>query len=415
MANQATSRSDDLMVGAGALFFARSDDPNGLHHLGNVSEFNITTDVTTVEKNSAMDKDRELMASVVTAVNPTGSLTMNEYNPYNLALGLYGREGVFTQTGGAFTNQAYTIPSVPGIIELTDAQGNRYMNVTGVSVGLASSTPATLLFDTYASGLHAQASAAVANTVAEAVHPSGTSGVGTITLTNVGTNTTASTYMVQIEEPPTAPGDLGGMLLNIMGGSISGVAVVTVPAGTTYTYSLGTDGDMVFSVGTNTASDTDPAFEKSTVWSKIVFQPSTASGVEGTDYLANEQMLRAGVIQIPSGSSFTKGQQVFINFTAPEREFITVSGGDAGEIQGRLLFIGDPNIGGQYTIEGWKVKVTPDGDLTGLIGEDFGEFTLQVRFLSDKQNHPKNPYYRVTHNGRADGSNVNEGVYDPEY
>ena len=44
MANQAFSQAEDLMVGAGELYFQRDDDPNGLHHLGNVGEFNITND-----------------------------------------------------------------------------------------------------------------------------------------------------------------------------------------------------------------------------------------------------------------------------------------------------------------------------------------------------------------------------------
>ena len=85
MANQAQSIANDLMVGAGALYFLRDDDNNkSLHHLGNCDEFNITTDVTTVEKNSSMNKRRELMASVVTAVSPSATLTLTEYNPYNM-------------------------------------------------------------------------------------------------------------------------------------------------------------------------------------------------------------------------------------------------------------------------------------------------------------------------------------------
>ena len=105
MANQAFSESADLMVGAGELYFKRKDDNNGLHHLGNVEEFNITTDVTTVEKNSSMNRKRELMASVVTAVAPSGSMTMTEYNPYNMALGLFGAENVHKQVAKSMVDR----------------------------------------------------------------------------------------------------------------------------------------------------------------------------------------------------------------------------------------------------------------------------------------------------------------------
>ena len=77
MSNQAQSLASDLMVGAGEVWFNRksaSKDSNGFHHLGNVDEFNITVDVTTVEKNSSMNKKRTLMATVTTAVKPSASL-----------------------------------------------------------------------------------------------------------------------------------------------------------------------------------------------------------------------------------------------------------------------------------------------------------------------------------------------------
>ena len=49
MSNQAFSEAEDLMVGAGELYFKRDDDNNkSFHHLGNVEEFNINTDITTV-------------------------------------------------------------------------------------------------------------------------------------------------------------------------------------------------------------------------------------------------------------------------------------------------------------------------------------------------------------------------------
>lgn len=408
MANQATSRADDLMVGAGALFFERSDDPNGLHHLGNVSEFNITTDVTTVEKNSAMDKDRELMASVVTAVNPTGSLTMNEYNPYNLALGLYGREGVLNQAAATLANEPHTIVSVPGIIELMDANGNRYHDVHNITVGRGSATSATFEVSICPNP--------VAQTITTTTLNNDTvtdSAGGTIVLdTNGVTDPNASYVGLQIERAATTAGDMDGMVFDIRDtdGTTKRVEVTT-PGTTTYQFTCANN--LIFTFNIGIGNYTVPA--TGTSWGRFDYNPASSDYDNGKDYIVTDQMSRAGLIQIPSGSSIKVGDTVMINAQVPAGDYVTVSGGDAGEIQGKLLFVGDPNIGGQYNIEGWKVKVTPDGDLTGLIGEDFGEFTLQVRFLSDKQNHPKWPYYRATHIGRADGSNKADNKYDPEY
>ena len=52
MANQAFSLSEDLLVGAGEIWFSRDGDNYGLHHLGNCEEMNFTVDVTKQEKNS---------------------------------------------------------------------------------------------------------------------------------------------------------------------------------------------------------------------------------------------------------------------------------------------------------------------------------------------------------------------------
>lgn len=405
MANQATSRADDLMVGAGALYFKRSDDPNGLHHLGNVEEFNITTDVTTVEKNSSMDKDRELMASVVTAVNPTGTMTMNEYNPYNLALGLYGREGVYTQLAQTLTNAVYTVDSVPGVVELKDANGNRLYDVSGVTVGASSTTASTFTATVPTSTMVVSTTTVTDDSLTDAL--------GGKVVASGSAGATGVTIYVQIEVAPTTAGDLDGMVLNIIESNVGTATPITVPAGPTYTWSSTANVglSLVFDVS---ASATDN-FTANQAFSQFAYVPASSGYVEGTDYIASEQMLRAGLIQIPSGSSITAGSTILVSGSVPGNDYVTVSGADAGEIQGQLLFVGDPNIGGQYVIEGWKVKVRPDGDLTGLISDDFGSFSLTVQFLADKTKHPKEPYYKVTHIGRADGAMKSDNKYDPEY
>ena len=154
MANQAYSEAKDLAVGAGELYFHRSDDANGFHHMGDAQDFNITTDTTKIEHNSSMNKARELMDSAVTATKVSAKVKLFEYNPYNVALGLYGTENVKHQAAVTLTDEEYTVASVPGIIQLKDADGNRYLNVTGVTMRPKVAIPATVVFNGTTSGTH---------------------------------------------------------------------------------------------------------------------------------------------------------------------------------------------------------------------------------------------------------------------
>ena len=146
---------------------------------------------------------------------------------------------------------------------------------------------------------------------------------------------------------------------------------------------------------------------------KIECKASNSDLKEGVDYLIEEQSSRAGFIKIMDTPNIEKGDMVLVTAKASEASLITVSGGSAGEIEGELMFIGDPNQGDVYVIEAWDVKVQPDGDLTGLISDDFGSFDLTIKFLTDYENHPEYPYYKVTKVGSAGGTEVKIGKYDP--
>ena len=413
MANQAFSRSDDLMVGAGVLYFQRSDDPNGWHHLGNVDEFTINNNIETIEKNSSMNKKRELMASVVTSVSPTGSITMTEYNPFDLALGLFGREGVLSQAGRTITAEAYAVPSVPGVITVVDPDGNRCMDISNVTLAPATATPVGFMFTAAPTAVGSYVGSVFTDVEG-----------GTLTL-NPGTASPTSTTTVYIGvTAPTAPstGDLDGYTFYVKEGITGAVQTQAFTTTTTsaYTWTLTSGAQIVIDPSASTSSSgpftttitgTEPAI--SGVEAELT--PALTTYREGKDYVADEQELRAGVIKIKSGGLINSGDTVLVTCEVPEKQYVTVSGADAGDIEGKLLFIGDPNIGGRYNIEGWKVKVTPDGDLTGLIGTDFGTYTLQVRFVTDYENHPDYPYYRATLINRSSGDSAKKGTYNPEY
>lgn len=417
MSNQAYSVAEDLMVGAGKLYFHRSTDPNGFHHLGNVDEFNITNDIEKIDKNSSMNKKRELMASVITSIKPTASITMTEYNPYNLALGLYGTEGVYNQVGTTLTNESYVVPSVPGIITLCDANGNRYMDVSNVVISLNSATPASLS-NPVGRDVFTNSGAVFTDT--------SINGGGTVEVTigNMSSNDDLDIYFAVTKEP-TTPGDLVDMEVTVYVGNAAAPQIFTCATtdtgytGTTWTKYTSEGLKLEFTVDNTVGSET--SFAKTTKsnyvtdWSTIHYNHAISSYVVGKDYTIDAQELRAGIIAIPEHSSIKKGDTIKISATVPEKQFVTVNGGNAGDISGELLFIGDPAIGGQYNIEGWKVKITPEGDLTGLIGTEFGTFTLTVDFLSDYEHHPESPYYRATLINRASGDNSEAGIYNPKY
>lgn len=394
MSNQAYSDSNDLMLGAGVLYFMRDDDQNkSLHHLGNVEEFTLTTDVTTVEKKSSMNQRRALLASVTTETSPTASLTLDEYNPFNLALGLYGHEGIHEQEATTLSAVGMEVTSVPGILELKDKDGNRYKNVTNVVVAPAVSTPSKATF---------------VGGVSSYTDPAG----GTIAITGSYTGTTATTITVNITSAATTAGsDLLGVVFTWQEGSLGPVHTEILAGGSkTETVALG-------STGVSLKFDFTGATDNFTVGGSVPpvsCTPASGSFTDGVEYTADPQDLQAGLIKINDTDKIKVGDTVLVSAEVPKDRYVTVSGANAGKIHGKLVFVGDPNQGDRYVLEGWSVDVQPNGDVAGLIsdGSDFSNFQLTIKFLSDYKHHPSCEYYLLTKTGSAN-DNSYHGTYDP--
>ena len=408
MANQCSSLSSDLMVGAGEVWFKRSDDANGWHTLGNCDEMNITVDVTKVEKNSSMNRKRTLMQSVVTAVKPTTTITLTEYNAYNMALGLYGTEAVTHIDEKDVVDELYTVVSVPGIITLVDADGNRVFNAKNIIVKPDTAIPAMASFVSVPSSL-----GTVATTASKDDTLTDTAG-GKLTI-NAGTYSasTDTRIFMTIKTAPTSSGDLNGMEIEVKEG-VAGIAQSFTVSSTklTDTFTL-TSGATI--TATVTASDT---FTQTSVGATIEanVEASTTTYTKGRDYFYDEQSASAGVIKFNIGSAISAGDKVKVSYHIDEANLINVSLADAGDIEGEFLYIGDNNSGPNYTIEGWRVKVSPSGELSGLIGTDFGSFQLTVDFLDDSEHHPDYPFARVTATSRSgDTSEAKAGTYHPEW
>ena len=396
------------MVGAGEVWFKRSDDANGWHTLGNCDEMNITVDVTKVEKNSSLNRKRTLMQSVVTAVKPTTTITLTEYNAYNMALGLYGTEAVTHIAEKDVVDELYTVVSVPGIITLVDADGNRVFNAKNIIVKPESAIPAMASFVSVPSSLGTLATTTNKNdTITD------TAG-GKLTI-NAGTYSapTDTRIFMTIKTAPTSSGDLNGMKIEVKEG-VAGIAQSFTVSSTklTDTFTL-TSGVTI--TATVTSSDT---FTKTTAGLTIEakVEASTTEYTKGRDFFYDEQSASAGVIKFNVGSAISAGDKVKVSYHIDEANLINVSLADAGDIEGEFLYIGDNNSGPNYTIEGWRVKVSPSGELSGLIGTDFGSFQLQVDFLDDSEHHSDFPFARVTATSRSgDASEAKAGTYHPEW
>ena len=408
MANQAFSLSEDLMVGAGEVLFKRADDTNGWHTFGNCDEMNITVDVTKVEKNSSLNRKRTLMQSVTTAVKPTTTITLTEYNAYNLALGLYGTESVTHVDAKDVVDELYTVVSVPGVITLVDADGNRVFNAKDIVIKPETAIPAMASFVSVPSSLGTMATTASKNDTLNDVAG------GKLTI-NAGTYSalTDTRIFMTIKTAPTSTGDLDGMEVEVKEG-VAGVAQTFTVTGTklTDTFTL-TSGATI--TATVTSSDT---FTKTNAGATIEARvdASTTAYTKGRDYFYDTQSASAGVIKFNVGSAISAGDRVKVSYHIDEANLINVSLADAGDIEGEFLYIGDNNSGPNYVVEGWRVKVSPSGDVSGLISSDFSSFQLELSFLDDSEHHPEYPFARVTATSRSgDTSEAKTGTYHPEW
>lgn len=100
-----TPSAENLLLGAGALYFDRIDNATGKftgeRHLGNCTAFTFAPGAEVLEKYSSMDADRSLYKAVVKQVRATGKITLDEFDPHNLAMAMLGDNSVITQSSGS--------------------------------------------------------------------------------------------------------------------------------------------------------------------------------------------------------------------------------------------------------------------------------------------------------------------------
>ena len=406
MANQAFSLSEDLLVGAGEIWFSRDGDTNGLHHLGNCEEMNFTVDVTKQEKNSSMNKKRTLMNSVTTAVKPKVTITLDEYNSFNVALGLYGNEYVTSQAAKTVVDEEYTVLGVPSVIRVKDADGNGYYEITDVAVKPQATVPAVASFVSVSSSLGALSMVTKPNDTYTDV-------LGGKIKIEAGTfaGTEDERIFFNVKTAPTAAGSVAGLVLDVKEGVVGVTQEFTATTGASETFT--TTGGIKFTV-TLGSSDKLTVFPAGTLGEAKVVAAMTAY-VNGKDYVCSTQDLQAGIIRIKETSGMAKGDIVKVSYKVPERQSVDVSIGDAGDITGSILYTSDNNSGPNTVIECWRVKISPDGDFSGIISDNFGTFKITGDLLDSSDSYPDYPYAKVTTIGRTGADSTTKGTYDPKW
>lgn len=358
--NLATPSPKNLYIGAGQIFFDRFDENNnrtGLRHLGNVPKFNLKSEVTKVQKKSSMDAAKSIYDEAVTEIKNTADLTIEEFDPSNLALALYGSEGVIKQTADIITNEKHK------------AYKGRYIQLNGYKV----------------SDIKIKRLAALPASISAAVAVGSITSTGTVTAGGTYTGTTIEDYYVTISTAPSASGNLSGCKIQWKKG-LSGVLSNEV-AVTTTAVTLEAGIQIILSLSAN------QTFVVGDTW-KVTVSPLQAEYIAGVDYKIDNVQMRGGLILIPETSTIPDGTDVFVDYKKAEATLPKIAAATSKTIQGYLLFLGDPSKGPAYNGEFWKVTITPNGD-AALIGDEYAGFQISVTILNDKENHPDDPVYRL--------------------
>lgn len=115
--------------------------------------------------------------------------------------------------------------------------------------------------------------------------------------------------------------------------------------------------------------------------------------VAGTDYVVVDPV--QGLIYFPAGTAAVDGDPTTITYHTLAGVFDQVSGASVPRITAKVTFSPDPTDGQKIGVDIWKVNFSPSGS-TDLIGDDYGNWTLDGLVLDDTVNHPTMPLYGTT-------------------
>lgn len=351
----ATPSSDNLMLGAGQLWFDRLENgvSTGERHMGHASEVNLTTTSEKVQKYNNMVGSRRLYKSVIRQLSASLKIKLDEFDPQNLALALNGTVGVTEQKAGSATAQTFT------------AKKGRYIRLGQRNVTVSAVAP----------------NSAISAAVGAATAVGTITSTGDVTSGGTFTGTVPETIYVQVSTAPTSAGAIDGGKFRWKSGQY-GDWSAEVAMGATVALSNG--------AAVTFAATVAETFVVGDTWT-IACAAAKTSYALTTDYTVDEE---SGRVFITETGAISDGETIKVTFAWNPETLPTVRAATSGNIEGLLRFKGDPGSGPRYEMEAWRVAITPDGEI-GLISEEFAQFGLTADCQDDSTNHPVDPYLRL--------------------
>lgn len=362
-----TPTPNDLMVGAGKVYFRRwnSDGTKqALRHMGNCPDFKLAPSIEKIQKMSSMDAAKEVYAETVKSMGYKPTLTLDEYNPFNLALALYGEEGVEVQETKTVTKEMHDV-TLGAVLSVP------YKNITDIVIEPVTPSPSTI-------------------SAATSYLQNGTPGTGTITTAGNYSGSESCSYFIEITKANTVVGTITDAEFKWKKGLTGVESAATIVNGKAQVIENGVT--VKFTAGTSGQD-----FVLGEVY-EVKVTPVGGAFIPSVDYILDKTQLRGGVIPIPETSNIPDNSKVLVSYTIPEAKYPKIIGGTVKQIEGDMLFIGDPSQGRAYTLEIWHVSLTPTGDI-GLITDEWGSFTIEMNVLSDRINHPEEPFFKMVNVG----------------
>jgi hypothetical protein len=354
----ATPSSENIYLGAGEVFFNRLDKLGkytGERHLGNCTTFNVTSESEVKKKYSSMHAARTLYKSIITQIGASGKVSMDEYDPENLALGLFGEAGIHTQAAAA---------NLTANLEVK--QGRYYhlgkYRIQNVVIPNPAPIPAVIGAPT--------ASGTVTST-------------GTLVASGTYTGTEDADFYITITAANTASGALAGTEFKWKKG-LTGVISAAQTASATPT--VMSDG---VSIKLSLASGQD--FAVGDTYIVHCAAGETANFVENQDYTVDA---KTGRVFIVPGGHIQDGDTINPVFDCLQATMVKVMAGNTNKIEGMLRFVGDPTTGPSYMGEFWHVSIQPEGE-AGFIAEDWGSLGIKFECMDQRTTHPEEPFYRL--------------------
>jgi len=116
----------------------------------------------------------------------------------------------------------------------------------------------------------------------------------------------------------------------------------------------------------------------------------TTRYTQGTDYDVD---VDGGLLRMRSAGSITSPCYIGGDYAeVTQQKFAPLKNSTA---EGELLFIGDPDQGPKYRVQGWDCRMVISGGL-GLISESVTPVPVNIEIFADETSHPDEPFIRVT-------------------